>query len=136
MYDILILTHGPLAQAYKKTLQMFTNNMQGVYALGLDETGVGNFRENLRERLENIPGDRALLVLCDLFGGSPFNIVTQALENSSHKNEIIAGVNLPLLIEASIYREHCLQEITEQLKNSAKQSIMQISDVEVSDEDE
>ena len=136
MYDILILTHGPLAQAYKNTLQMFTSNMQGVYALGLDETGVENFREELKEVLKNISSDKELLVLCDLFGGSPFNIATQELDALSHKVEIVAGVNLPLLVEASIYRENCLQENIEQLKNSAKQSIMQISDVNISEEDE
>lgn len=137
MYNLMIITHGPLASALKETLKMFTGNVEDVYAVGLTETGVEEFREKVNKVLEECYEEgNELLVLVDLFGGTPFNISMLDIKNKYKNVEIIAGVNLPLLIEASLSRGSNLSDVIETLKESAKEAVMSPERTNSSEEDE
>lgn len=136
MYNILILSHGPLAEAYRETLGMFTASMNGIHAAGFDGADPEAFSVRVRAVLDQLPAGEELLILCDLFGGTPFNTVMREADLASGRVEVLSGVNLPLLIEASMFREEPLGEVKARLKQSGKDAVMEIADAQVSDEDE
>lgn len=137
MYNLMIVTHGPLASALKETLKMFTGDVEDVYAVGLTESGVEEFKEKVSKAVEDCYEEgKELLVLVDLFGGTPFNISMLEIKSKYKNVEIIAGVNLPLVIEASLSRSSTLSETIESLKESAKGAVMGLEKATSSEDDE
>ncbi|SHK45871.1 PTS system, mannose-specific IIA component [Clostridium cavendishii DSM 21758] len=125
MYKIMIVTHGNMAASLKETLKMFTNDLEGIHTVGLNESGVENFRERLKKEVEICYEEgKGLLVLADLFGGTPFNTCVLEIKNKYENVEIITGVNLPILIESSLQRDSNLKDIVKDLQQSAKESIV------------
>lgn len=137
MYKLMIVTHGPLASSFKETLKMFTSDVDDIHAIGLTESGVEEFKSNVIEVTEKCYEEgKELLVLVDLFGGTPFNVSMLEIKSKYKNVEIIAGINLPLLIEASLLRSSDLQSIIGTLKESAQGSIMIPESSITSDDDE
>lgn len=137
MYNLMIVTHGPLASALKETLKMFTSDVEDVYAVGLTETGVEEFKEKVNEALKECYKEgNELLVLVDLFGGTPFNVSMLDIKSKYKNVEIIAGANLPLVIEASLSRSSNLSDVIETLKESAKGAVMSPEKADSSEDDE
>lgn len=137
MYKIIIATHGPLAEAFKSTLKMFTNDIEDVYSVGLTETGVEEFKEKIDNIMKEAYEDgKEILVLADLFGGTPFNTAMLEIKGKYKNVEVIAGINLPLLIEATLLRGGDLKSSMEILKTSAQDAIMIPPSSAVDDDDE
>lgn len=137
MYKIIIATHGPLAEAFKSTLKMFTNDIDDVYSVGLTETGVEEFKEKIDNIMkEAYEDEKEILVLADLFGGTPFNTAMLEIKGKYKNVEVIAGINLPLLIEATLLRGGDLKSSMESLKASAQDAIMIPPSSAVDDDDE
>lgn len=125
MYKIMVVTHGNMAATLKETLKMFTKDVDNVYTVGLDEKGIENFKERLDEEIKRCyEKDKGLLILVDIFGGTPFNTCMLEIKNKFHEVEIITGVNLPLLIEATILSNSNLKDIIKELQKSARDSII------------
>lgn len=105
--QIVILTHGNLAMEFEKTLRLFIDTKH-LKALSLNPSdSLDNFKKNVEEVLFGST-EKDSLVLVDLFGGTPFNAVVKLCKENNHKNkniQIVTGVNLPMLLEASLYME-------------------------------
>lgn len=100
MVKILVLTHGSLAQSLYDTLGMFFTSRQGVSTLSLGED-MSDFKERVKAELLQTPA-KEILVLTDLFGGTPFNTAAALLPEMARKGkrmEVLTGVNLPMLME-------------------------------------
>ncbi|SFB10891.1 PTS sugar transporter subunit IIA [Clostridium frigidicarnis] len=124
MYKLMIVTHGTMAEAMKETLRMFTGDVDEVSAVGLNDTGIEDFRERLIEEIKRCyEPEKGLLVLVDLYGGTPFNLSMLEIKNKFENVEIITGVNLPLLIEASLLKTSNLRDIIDSIQESAKTAI-------------
>lgn len=137
MYKIIIATHGELADAFKSTLKMFTNDISDVYSVGLTESGVDEFKTKIDELMKECYEEGTeILVLADLFGGTPFNTAMLEIKGKYENVEIISGVNLPLLIEATLLRSGSLKELLESLKSSAKDAIIIPSSASSDEDDE
>lgn len=137
MYNLLIATHGTLAEALKETLKMFTSNVDDVYTVGLTEAGVEDFNIKVLETIDKCyEENKGLLVLVDLFGGTPFNTSMLKIKNKYENVEILTGVNLPLLIEATLMKDNDLSSVIEDLKSIAKESIIMPEKPEIDDDDE
>lgn len=138
MYNLLIVTHGPLARALKETLKMFTSDVEDIHAVGLTESGVEEFKVKVIDAVDNFyKQGKGLLVLVDLFGGTPFNVAMLELKNKYENVEIITGVNLPLLIEASLLRGSSnLEDIIDTLRESAQGAIISPGENKSSEDDE
>ena len=79
---------------------------------------------------------KEILVLADLFGGTPFNTAMLEIKGKYKNVEVIAGINLPLLIEATLLRGGDLKSSMESLKTSAQDAIMIPPSSAVDDDDE
>ena len=97
---LLLLSHGPLANALRETVHMLEPDEPdeiGALSLAWDEA-----TENASHRLEKAIADhdrgRGVVILTDMFGGTPSNLALAFLEPGTV--EIVSGINLPMVVKA------------------------------------
>lgn len=103
MAKVLILSHGGLAQSLYDTVGFIVQERGGLEALGLG-VDTDAFRSSLRKAVLDSPEDD-ILILVDLFGGTPFNMAASLLGEAKAKGkrvEIVSGVNLPMLLDVTL----------------------------------
>lgn len=100
MFKIIVFTHGDLARSLKETAELISgpNELVEYYGvpLGCDTGAVlSQVSDSISEAVAYGTG---VLVLTDLFSGTPFNLLMTLV--SDYKFSQITGVNLPILLEA------------------------------------
>lgn len=123
MYKVLVVSHSNLCKGFKDALEMILGQSSSVEYLGLDEDGIDFFYQSLKNKIDELKkGSDEILVLADLFGGSPFNrVLIEA--SKDEKIKLISGVNLPMVIEAVMNETSKLDEVILQIIESGKDSI-------------
>jgi len=100
MFKIIVFSHGDLAKSLKETAELISgsNELVEFYGvpLGCDTGAVLNQVSASIKESEICKID--VLVLTDLFSGTPFNLLMTLIDD--HKFNHITGVNLPMLLEA------------------------------------
>ncbi len=125
MYEILVVSHSTLCKGFNEAIGMILGREASIEYLELDDEGIELFHKRLKEKIEKLKGeDKDLLILADLFGGTPFN---KALCEASRDNKIkvISGVNLAMIIEAIMNKTSNLDEAVLNIVESGKGSIIQ-----------
>lgn len=98
---IMILTHGNFGEELVRSTEMIVGKIENVCAFTLlPEMSPAEFMAKVRSKLDSIP--EGTLVLTDLFGGTPTNIIA-ALSNK-YEVHIVTGLNIGMLIEADFQR--------------------------------
>lgn len=97
-FDVLMITHAGLCKGYADALKLILDIDEDDFGTLSFENGesLDDFSEAIRATIEERYKDRNLVVLLDLPGGSPANT---ALPFMSSSRKLIAGVNLPLVLE-------------------------------------
>ncbi|SFD21500.1 PTS sugar transporter subunit IIA [Clostridium uliginosum] len=116
MKGILLVTHGKFADEILKSAELIVGKQEKVLTLGLQHgDSIEVLGEKVVESIESLQSDNGVLVLVDLLGGSPYNVVAlNSSKISKGKVRCITGVNLPMLLEAITMREcYELDELTE-----------------------
>ena len=121
MIGILLISHGKMAEGLYDTVSTFFGDENGKVEkmdyLSLGENmGVEEFGEKLREKLAGLDDGSEILILADLFGGTPCN---QALSCLSERVRLISGMNLPMVLQILYERESgiALEEIIDSARN-------------------
>lgn len=104
MYKIVIASHGELGNGMKDSLGYFYNDLSEVSVVTLDKDGLSLFQKNLDNVFAQI-GEHDVLFFTDLLYGTPFNEISKRAMLLSNTFEIIAGVNMPILLEAVNYQQ-------------------------------
>lgn len=104
MINIIVATHGPLAQALLASGRMVYGELPHVYTVTLDEqAGIEGFKESFAHTLadarQNADG---VLVLCDMQSGTPWNVACQYAfsPQTLPPVAVVAGVNFPMLLQS------------------------------------
>lgn len=104
MIGILIVTHGNFGTELLKSAELIIGKQENVETLGLNPSDdIKELYNAVRSSIEKLDNGDGVLVLTDLFGGSPTNVTVASIND--YKCESISGVNLPMLIEAFDSRE-------------------------------
>ena len=102
MIHILITSHGGMAQGMVQSVKMLVGEQENLDYVTFDEDmGQDELDELYAGKIKDVSEDNQYLIMCDIKGGSPFNVVSRY----SFKNDdvaVIYGMNLPILIEASV----------------------------------
>lgn len=116
MFKIVIASHGPFADAMKKSVNLFFPEEKEIITINIGEDGLVPFQKRLDKILKNING-QSVLFLVDLPYGTPFNEIAKRMTLVKKDSDILAGVNMPTLIEAINLRNQRLsiKEILPQL---------------------
>lgn len=125
MYKVLIVSHGELCKGLKDATSMILGNDDDFNFVSLDNRGVEIFAENLKAKIKELKkSNNEILILCDLFGGTPFN--KSMIEAASDEGiKIISGVNLAMTIEAITNKDRNIQEVVSELIESGRSSILE-----------
>ncbi|WP_407886945.1 PTS sugar transporter subunit IIA [Levilactobacillus sp. N40-8-2] len=101
MLAIIVTGHGEFARGILQSAEMIFGKAQKVMAvtLGANES-VEDLVNHYRAAIQSMQPVSELLFLVDLWGGAPFNAAQRIVTQAPEKYGLIAGLNLPMLIEA------------------------------------
>ena len=117
MIGIVLVTHGNLAQEFKAALEHVVGPQQcmSTVCIGADDD-MEKRRAEILERARACDTGEGVIVLTDMFGGTPSNLAISVMEPG--RVDVVAGVNLPMLIKLAGIRagndmDRCLIEASE-----------------------
>lgn len=104
MVGLLITGHGHFATGLGSSLRLITGNTENIEYVDFEaDHSTEILAENLHKAMDNLKGCDGVLVLSDLAGGSPFKTAVECkFARPDQAIEVIAGSNLPMLIEGSM----------------------------------
>ncbi|MCI6189287.1 MAG: mannose/fructose/sorbose PTS transporter subunit IIA, partial [Clostridium sp.] len=101
MVGIILASHGEFAKGILQSSEMIFGQQENVKAVTLmPSEGPNDIRAKLEEAIASFENQDEVLFLVDLWGGTPFNQANTLFEEHKDKWAIVAGLNLPMLIEA------------------------------------
>lgn len=124
MVGILIISHSTLAESLKTTVSLIVGDKENVRTLCLMKNDrMEDFAAKLKQMTETSDRGDGVLILADMFGGTPCNTAL-ALFGNNEKVRIITGVNLPLVIEAIMHSNKNVDELSKMLMERRDKSII------------
>lgn len=103
MIGVIIATHGNLARELLQTAESIVGPQEGIDLLSIDfEDDVDAIFSKYEKALRDIDAGNGVLILTDMFGGTPSNISLSYLNNKNV--EVLTGVNLPMVIRVLVER--------------------------------
>ena len=124
MIGIVIVTHRQLGDALIDAAEFIIGDRPDTMvsvSINLNEN-VDKLREKIAAGIKKVDKKKGVLILTDMFGGTPSNLSYSFLEEG--RVEVISGVNLPILIKAAdIQTDMELSELAEHLESFGKKSI-------------
>ena len=103
MIGIVLVTHGRLAEEFRYALEHVVgaqSNLETV-SIGADDN-MEQRRNDIIEAVARADTGAGVIILTDMFGGTPSNLAISVME--AGRVEVIAGMNLPMLIKLSSVR--------------------------------
>ncbi len=130
MIGVVVAAHGTLAEALVATARLVVPGGGPVEAVSIapGEDGA-HFESRLRDAVERARRDGGVLVLTDMFGGTPSNVGLTMHE--SDRVEVLTGANLPMLIKALnlAAKDISLADAARQIKTYGERAIAVASEV-------
>lgn len=130
MVGTLILSHGGLADELLKAGRTIAGGLVGFEAVSLDwGESFERAQSKIRSSLDRLDEGDGVIILTDMFGGTPCNIALTFLEPG--KVEIVTGVNLPMVVRLGCLgcREKPLAEVARWLRDKTRGSICVATEV-------
>ena len=123
MIGVVVVTHGQLANELVNAAEMIVGDLPQFAAVS-----IGWHDEVNDEAIERVRGDAGVLLLIDMFGGTPSNLGMTFLEKD--RLEVITGVNLPMLIKlASLQTSQDLLAVARAMRDHGRSAIWVASDL-------
>ena len=129
MTGLIIVTHGNLAQEFLNAASMIVGPQEGALALCTSrDDHPADLEAELRKMIAALSRDvDGILVMTDIFGGTPTNISLPLLQ-PGHV-EVLTGVSLPMVLKFFSQREKAaLAELAVLLKAYAQQGVILVSE--------
>ena len=129
MIGIIIVSHGNLALELKSAMEHILGVQQNIEILSLfPNDDLDKKKDELEKLINEFDPNKGIIILTDMFGGTPSNLAISFLKNK--KIEVISGANLPMLVKLIGLRENDdLKKTTEQPKDSAQRYISIASEI-------
>jgi mannose PTS system EIIA component len=126
---VVVVTHGQLATELLNAAEMIVGDLPRFAAVSIgwhDDVQIA--RSEIAEAIQRVQGGAGVLVLTDMFGGTPSNLVMTFLE--INRVEVITGVNLPMLIKmAGLQQSSDLLGVARAMREHGRTAIWVASDV-------
>jgi PTS system mannose-specific IIA component len=103
MIGLVLVTHGRLAEELLLAMEHVVGKQRNVetVCIGPDDD-IEARRNQIRASIRNVETGDGVVLLTDMFGGTPSNLAISMMENEGV--EVIAGVNLPMLVKLAKVR--------------------------------
>ena len=127
MIGVVIVAHGGLAGEFRAALEHVVGPQDQLepFSIGPDDD-VEARRTELIETVRRVDTGKGVVVLTDMFGGTPSNLAISVMEETGA--EVLAGINLPMLIKlASVRGEKNLRDAALAAKEAGRKYISMAS---------
>ena len=123
MIGLVLVTHGNLALEFISAMQHVVGKQEQVAAVCIGpEDDMEMRRAEILQKAEDVNKGEGTIVLTDMFGGTPSNLAISIMEKA--KVEIIAGINLPMLIKlCSLRKDKSLKDAVAGAQDAGKKYI-------------
>ena len=129
MIGVVLVTHGNLATELVKVMEHVVGPQDQLTTITIDpQDDMEKRREDILNSVQFVDKGLGVIILTDMFGGTPSNLAISIMEQA--KIDIIAGVNLPMLIKlASVRSTETISEAVAQAREAGQKYIMVASQV-------
>lgn len=104
MIGLVIVTHGGLAQEFRKALEHVVGPQSHLETISIGpEDDAAERRTDILEAVKRADTGHGVVILTDMFGGTPSNLAISALDEGG-QIDVIAGINLPILVKLATVR--------------------------------
>lgn len=129
MIGLVLVTHAGLAEGFQAALEHVVGNQEQFAAISVGaDDDMDQRRDDILAAVKDVDTGDGVVLLTDMFGGTPSNLAISVLEQDNV--EVIAGVNLPMLIKlASVRGEASLREAVEEAQEAGRKYITVASQI-------
>ena len=129
MIGVVVVTHGQLAIELLNATEMIVGDLPRFTAVSIGwHDDVNDARDEIAQAIERVKGDGGVLLLTDMFGGTPSNLGMTFL--APNVLEVITGVNLAMLIKlAALGGSRDLLAIAREMQDHGRNAIWVASDL-------
>jgi PTS system mannose-specific IIA component len=126
---VVIVTHYELGEQFLQALRLIVPDAPEFLSVSVGPNqSVDELRKAIGQRLSQAESGDGVLVLTDMFGGTPSNMSLSFLDE--HHVEIVTGVNLPMLIKlATLREEKSLEDLARFIKEYGQRNISVASEL-------
>jgi mannose PTS system EIIA component len=123
MIGLVLVTHGKLAVEFRAALEHVVGAQTHIETVSIGpDDDVERRREDILAAVSAVSSGSGVILLTDMFGGTPSNLAISVME--AGKVEVIAGVNLPMLIKlASVRGEKPLADAVNDAQDAGRKYI-------------
>lgn len=98
MIGLVLVTHGALADEFKLAMEHVVGPQEYIETIAIGpEDNAESRRDDILAAIDRAESGGGVIILTDMFGGTPSNLAISVMHN--RKVEVIAGVNLPMLVK-------------------------------------
>nr|WP_272213394.1 PTS sugar transporter subunit IIA [Marinicella sp. W31]MDC2879347.1 PTS sugar transporter subunit IIA [Marinicella sp. W31] len=98
MIGLVLVTHGRLAEEFRLAVEHVVGPQEAIETVSIGpEDDMDRRRDDILAAVGKVDGGNGVIILTDMFGGTPSNLAISVMNSGT--TEVIAGVNLPMLIK-------------------------------------
>jgi mannose PTS system EIIA component len=129
MIGLVLVTHGRLAEEFKAALEHVVGPQEQVETISIGpDDDMEQRRQDILSAVEAANSGDGVVLLTDMFGGTPSNLAISVMDSKSV--EVVAGVNLPMLIKlASVRSDRELADAVDEARQAGQKYISVASQV-------
>ena len=129
MIGVVVVTHGQLAAELVNAAETIVGDLPHMRAVSIGwHEDVQDARQEIASAVESVAGTEGVLIVTDMFGGTPANLGITFLDTG--KVEVVTGVNLPMLIKlAGVRGTSNLLDAARQVREHGRNAIWVASDL-------
>ena len=130
MIGIVIVTHSNLGEALIEAAEFIVGSRpEAIVSVSIDlNQSADKLRQKIADGIKKVDNKKGIIILTDMFGGTPSNLSYSFLEEG--QIEVLAGVNLPILIQATSMRKKMeVDQLAAKLEAFGKKSISLASSI-------
>jgi PTS system mannose-specific IIA component len=123
MIGMVLVTHGRLATEFRAALEHVVGPQQQIEAITIGpDDDVERCRQEIIEAVQRADSGDGVAIITDMFGGTPSNLAISVMGRP--KVEVLAGMNLPMLIKLAKLRAECpLAEVVHMAQEAGRKYI-------------
>jgi mannose PTS system EIIA component len=128
MIGALVVTHGHLGHELVAAAEMIVGEISHIKAVSIGwHDDVNDARKDIEGRITEVESGSGVLILTDMFGGTPSNIALSF--HNPGAVDVVTGVNLPMLIKIASQKEgDTLESLARIVRDQGRSSIAMASD--------
>jgi len=120
---MVLVTHGHLSSEFRDALEHVVGPQENLETISIGpDDDMERRRRDIMNAVKKVDTGSGAILLTDMFGGTPSNLAISVMDDT--RVEVIAGMNLPMLIKLSTLRDDCsLEDAVEKAMQAGRKYI-------------